>query len=46
MHIYIETGELVIDWARKFTLVIGLRTLSVSVCERGFLLHPGQSCWL
>lgn len=45
-----HTTELVLGIERVGMFVIGPRTLSLTVMwrgrERGFLLHPGQSCWL
>jgi hypothetical protein len=49
MYAWIEGRELVL-MAGRVMLIIGPLTLSASLRwgqrERGFLLHPGQSCWL
>jgi hypothetical protein len=50
MNIWFEGYELVVCWRDHGMVVIGPRTLAMSVVafgrERGFLLHPGQSTWL
>jgi hypothetical protein len=49
MHVWFEGYELVI-MAWRIMLVVGPKTLSATFkwrgVERGFLLHPRQSCWL
>lgn len=49
MRLWIEGRELVLA-TRRFMVVIGPMTFSLTATwrgrERGFLLHPGQSCWL
>jgi hypothetical protein len=46
-YIWFEGCELAMTTRHDlFTFIVGPRTLSLSVCGRGFLLHPGQSSWL
>ena len=47
VKVWFEGCELIIYAHDRFCFVIGPRTLSITVGrnERGFLLHPGQSCW-
>lgn len=48
-YVWIEGNELVIV-IRSMMFIIGPRTLSLTFSvrgnERGFFLHPGQSCWM
>ncbi len=47
MKIWFEGYELAITTRRDlFSVIIGPRTLAFTVRGRGFILHPGQSCWL
>ena len=47
LFVWFENWELCMVTRRgAFSFVIGPRTLSIQTGQRGFILHPGQSCWL
>ena len=48
VKVWFEGCELIIYAHERFCFVIGPCTLSIVVGrkDRGFLLHPRQSCWI